>query len=362
MVGKLGKSIGTLATTLAVACATMSAVPVSVAAQEGLSTGEYGMDDYGRGFDATSTGETKLYLMKDQYAGVGNEGARANHVQLNVTIPVGIHYTVLENDRIVGPADQKVFFRNETQTSAVHVSGIFVQEANGAHIVTKDKVKDNTADQAHDTLALSMRPDPGHYDDKGNIVMGNPGHDDEFGAYVGNTPKSPAHKHDWDIAPGEVLALNKLGGSCFHDVIFDALNPAVETQIGSVRWSVRLGTRAQADANDSCVTLRFHANGGTVVSGQPLQDMAIPVIDADALPEVVAIDDVLNTQMRDATGELTRREVIGSEVIDRIFIGWAKDAAGLESVETLEDLVDVMGVDSVADLAGKTVTLYADYA
>ena len=360
MVAGLGKKAGKLATVLATALsvAGSAAYPMPAMAQETtLPTGEYGMKNYKVGLDATGAGETKLYLMKDQYASVGNEGS-VTDTQLHVTIPVGIHYTVMGN-RILGPVDDKVFFRNKTSTSDVHISGIVVQEANGASIVTRDTP---VPDFPHDALWLGMRPDSGHYN-ANSFVKDNTGHNDELGAYVGDDPQSPTYKNDWDIVSGGALALNGLGGGAGTGFVFDQMNPAVETQIGTVRWTVRLGTRAEADARDASVTLRFHANGGAPVSGQPLDDVSVPVLDAEALPEVQVIEGVEGTELPDATDQLFYRVVNEyGNVNVREFEGWMISPDSIELVEDLSDIVEQLdGVESVEDLAGKTITLYASY-
>lgn len=357
MVGRSVRALGSLAVTLAICCGTVLPAP-AVAQETTLPMGDYGQDDYSLVSGPTGTGETKLYLRHDQYVNVTNEDA-LQASRLAVTIPVGIHFVLDHSCDIHGPADHTVMFVNKMQTSSVHVSGIAVLDTSDADIVTRSAFEAGSSSMGmtgSSKMWLRMCPDVGTID-TGSFELKHAGGTDEFGAYVGDEAKNPTNKHDWDMAPGDVIALDSLGGRTSTDGVYSKISAAEDVQIGSVRWTVRVGTRSEADMRDASVVLRFNANGGTYLTNATLQDESIQVLDTEALPERVVAETIEEPVLPSGEGVLELRTFNRqtSSVQTKQFEGWYIDSQCLEPYEGLESLGDM------DEIAGKTFTLYANY-
>ena len=352
MVRRKGKVLGTLALSLALACGAVSPLPAVAEETENqtLPHGDYSKDGYELNCTGTGTGETKLYLRHDQYVSVVNEGA-VNEEQLVVSIPVGIHFVMGRTGRIVGPSDGKVKFANKMQTSSVHVSGIAVSSTEGVEIVESSEHMPNNSGR----LFIRMRPDKMR-EDGNKLTTTQTGTLDEFGAYSGTEAKSPRHKDEWNLEPGEYLVLDSLAGNANPFGLKGRVNTADDVQIGSVFWTVRLGTRQDADLRDASVTIRFHPNGGAYTGTETLEDMSIRVLNVDALPEIVPDEDQMATDIPSGAGILAMRMTdMGLNVVSLPFEGWYLDETCKEPFEGLESLGDA------EEIAGKTFTLYAGY-
>ena len=328
--------------------ASLGCATVARADEPNVPVGEYTADIYSDLTNNTSTGETNLYIVSGDKETAVSEGSHGNNVQLRVSVPVGIHYVALKNGVILGPSDGKVMFRNLTEMSAVHIAGIAVSEVGPAKIVSHAE-----SETMPDGMSLTMCPmlvddEEGSYNaDQCTHMI------DEFANYVGTAAKSPVKKYEWDIPVGGRLSLFDLGGFMGS---FDKLNPLVDTQVGTVHWTIRLGTRAEADERDSKVTIRYHANGGVLKAGAKLNEQRFTVVDPVSLPKVVPQEDVLGSSFVDATDILEKTEIeVGGTLTKHVFCGWSRDAAGKEPVNVLSD------IGSAEELAGKSYTLYANY-
>ena len=186
----------------------------------------------------TSSGQTNLYVEVKESSLTTPEGYGE---QMRVTIPVAINYVADETGALTGPADGATMIVNGTKTGAVHVAQIGVTPAQGITLVTTADAAD-----ADDEAYLSVTPGTGTADTFGNYV----------------TPAAPT-SGEWDIAQGESLALNNLGGKL--GGIGGAIDPANKTQVATVNWTVAAGTAAQAAARANRFTIhQVTPDAGTI--------------------------------------------------------------------------------------------------
>ncbi|MBO7674807.1 MAG: hypothetical protein J6S63_07335, partial [Atopobiaceae bacterium] len=182
---------------------------------------------------------------------------------------------------------------------------------------------------------------------------------DDLGFYstdAGASAKEPNNRNDWDIAPDQgALALNSLTGKIGG---FKKIDPCTDYQAGTIHWTVRSGTRAQADKRDATVTIHFNANDGSNKDCKPIGDLSAEVYVVDMLPEVIVNEEQMEMPIgrgvNDVVPPLAQAAADGT-VTTKSFVGWAKSPNGDGRVQKISDL------GRPEDIAGKTFELYAIY-
>ena len=327
--------------------------------------GESANPEYEAQLRGESTGDTKLYVIGSQDDLTTSEGSVTENIK--VSIPVAIHYVADSQGNLVGPSNNVVKFVNHTNLGAVHVSKIAVQNAGEARIVS------SAGQLANDEVSLSIRPVQGQSDESGaSFTPGAAtegatdefnltGSADELGTYASKThgeAVNPKNKDDWNIAQKHgALALNDLTGKIGG---FDAIDAATDTQIGTIHWTVRAGTRMQADKKDASVTVHFNSNNGSNANCVPIGDQRVEVLDSASLPNRVEKEGALATPLsagaQDVSAPKSHTNPDGTVTSYR-FAGWntAADGSGT-AVSTIGDL------GSASELAGTVREVYAIYA
>lgn len=342
-----------------------SAAPALAAgASDTPVVGESANPEYTAQVGASSTGDTKLYIISEQDDITRPEGAVDENIK--VSIPVAIHYVADAQGNLVGPSDDTVKFVNHTKLGAVHVSKIAVQDAGDAKIVMDGD------DLANDQMSFFVRPTQGQSDAEGSAFVrgtateGNDadyvkvGSVDQLGSYASKTSSeavNPTNRNDWNIAQKHgALALNGLTGRIGG---FGSIDPATDYQAGTIHWTVRAGTRAQADKRDASVTIHYNSNNGSNKNCVPVGDQIVQVLDSTKLPNRVADQGGMTTALdagaSDVTAPKTRTNADGTQTTWR-FKGWYKNADGSGSaVTTIGDLGEASAI------AGTVQELYAVY-
>lgn len=327
--------------------------------------GETANPEYEAQVQGESAGDTKLYVIGSQDDLTTSEGSVTENVK--VSIPVAIHYVADSEGNLTGPSNNVVKFVNHTNVGAVHVSKIAVQNAGGAQIVPGGTAL------ANDEMSFSVRPVQGQSDESGSTFTAGAategtgddfvltGAKDDLGNYANKThgeAVNPQNKGDWNIAQKHgALALNDLSGKIGG---FDAVDAATDTQVGTVHWTVRAGTRAQADKKDASVTVHFNSNNGSNANCVPVADQRVEVLQAGSLPNQVANEEGLTTPLSagasDVTAPKSHTNPDGT-VTTYHFVEWntAADGSGT-TVSTIGDL------GSASELAGTVQEVYAIFA
>lgn len=382
--------------------------------------GEYSNPDYETQVDGRSDGDTSLYVIGQQSDGdlTTSEGAVDENVK--VSIPVAIHYVADTEGNLVGPSDNVVKFVNHTKLGAVHVSKIAVENTSPAHIV-----KENDVDGQNDYMSLNIRPMQGQSDVTGSdvtewvdfssyemtawqgnrddFVDGTLG-GDELGNYVttinhetgerggytetGNRPSDdtesvgtwldPTDPNAWNIAQKEgALILNDLDGTIGG---FGSMNPATDTKAGTIHWMVRAGTRAQADAKDTSMTLHFNSNNGSNANCTPVGDQTMQIMTYDGTKQKLVMREDASLAgtnvLRAGTDVTAPRTVTNADGTQTTytFQGWSiyPDAAERDNAEPLTNAKAILDavvadttmysdIESYEDAANTTIELFAFY-
>ncbi len=324
--------------------------------------GEAANPGYTAQVQGSSKGDTKLYVIGTQDDLTTSEGSVTENVK--VSIPVAIHYVADSEGNLHGPSDGVAKFVNHTKLGAVHVSKIAVQNAGDARIGLDSN--DLTSDQ----MSFFVTPTPGtsdkdgagftaDVDDAGNTKTGT---QDQLGAYVSETGdvirKDPTHKNEWNIAQNNgALALNGLTGRIGG---FDHMDPSTDYQAGTIHWTVRAGTRAQADAKDATVSIHFNSNNGANADCVPLADQYVQVLKEDASGTFVADEAALQTAIARGADDLEAPKAhtnADGSVTSYAFAGWNTKADGSgKTIKTVGDL------GAAASIAGTVQEVYAIFA
>lgn len=301
-----------------------------------------------------STGNTRLIVTSDEEELATEEGSVDANVK--VSIPVAIQYVADSEGNLVGPSNNQVKFVNHTKSGAVHVSRIAVQNTGQAQIVMDGN------NLASDEMSFFVRPVPGVSNDAGTsftssltAAQESAITKDQLGNYTTGA-STPTDRNAWNIEQNNgALALNELTGRVGG---FDQVDPSTGYQAGTIHWTVRSGTRAQADAKDSSVTIRYHSNNGSFANDVLTTDHVVQVLDVSRLPDMVANSTGASTALRAGTGNLTPPSPSVSTdgtVTSYEFKGWSKTPSGTTYVTTVGQL------GTAAEVAGTVQNLYAIY-
>lgn len=334
-------------------------IPTALADAGGTNTpvpGEYANPEFTKQQTAESKGDTKLYITGVQDDLTTSEGSVTENIK--VTIPVAIHYVADTEGNLRGPSDNTVKFVNNTKLGAVHVSKIAVESAEGAKIVGKNDAL------GADQMVFSVQPVQGTWDEQNKAFnktdVAEETAIDDLGYYStddGSAAKDPKKTREWDIAGNHgALALNHLTGRIGG---FSAIDSGTDYQAGTIHWTVRAGTRAQADKRDATVTVHFNANNGSNKDCVPIEDLTAVVYRVDSLPEKVVDESELRKPIQrdaaDVMPPIVHVEPDGTSTTKH-FAYWADSPDGGRQIGKFSDL----GRDAEA-IAGKTFELYAIY-
>lgn len=358
------RGVGRLAITAGLGLALVTG-PYAVAFAEPGSAdtpveGEYANPSYTRQVSGESNGDTKLYVIGTQDSLTTSDAAVDENIK--VSIPVAIHYVADSEGNLTGPSDNMVKFVNHTKLGSVHVSGIAVENAGDVRIAPD---ADNLQD---DQMSFFVRPVAGTSDEAGSTFVpselpeGTPvPQRDQLGNYASNAhgaEQSPANKNDWNIAQKHgALALNDLTGRIGG---FNKIDPSTDYRVGAIHWTVRAGTRSQADKRDASVTIHYNSNNGSNAGCVPVEDQTVEVLQSSQLPEARVNDAGMDTALARGASDVTPPTPVlqtdGSSV-SYGFVGWNTKADGSgTAVSKVSDL------GSAQDLAGTVQEVYAIYA
>lgn len=345
-------SVAKAAVTAGLSLSILAGNAVPAFADDKLPTG-----DYGAGFaygttDTETHGQTRIYVKGNPVTDLKDATTVG---QFQVTIPVGIHFVATTDGTIVGPSDGTAIFQNKSSHYDVHISKIGVEADEQVTLM------DTPHELESDQIYISMTPTRGKLVDGAFVANGNQElKADKLANYL--EPAAPALGANYDIEKdGGILALNKLGGKIGG---FDKLNPATDTQVGTVNWVVRAGSRHEADVEDCFCTIRFHANGGTWLN-DALPDQRVQVLDPEKLPVHTTIAGVQNTQVVNGKNYLAKYVVNADGTFEtKQFKGWYLEPHGdtdnLNGLTQITKLAD-LATATDSDYAGKTFDVYAAY-
>lgn len=345
----------------------MAWVPLAPAfAQTGANdvpvVGESANPEYTNQVGGESTGDTKLYVIGKQDDLATSEGSITQNVK--VSIPVAIHYVADSQGNLVGPSDDVVKFVNHTRLGAVHVSKIAVQNSGDASIVMDGENLGN------DQMSFFVQPVQGQSDEtgstftRGTATEGNEsdyvaiGEIDQLGNYASrdhDNAKDPTHKGDWNVAQGHgALALNGLTGRIGG---FGKLDASTDYQAGTIHWTVRAGTRAQADQRDATLTIHYNSNDGTNAGCVPVADQKVQVLMVDQLPDIVPNEEELAKPLaRGASDVVAPKSYTRADgtVVNYAFKEWNTQADGQGTT-----VAKVGDLGTAQSLAGAVMEVYA---
>ncbi|MDO4805788.1 MAG: hypothetical protein Q4A07_00930 [Coriobacteriales bacterium] len=326
--------------------------------------GESANPEYDNQTAGESTGDTKLYVIGKQDDLTTSEGSKTENIK--VSIPVAIHYVADSQGNLTGPTNNTVKFVNHTVNGAVHVSKIAVQDAGSAHVV------EDSNSMTNDQVSFFVQPVQGQSDESGDAFTagtateGNDtdfvktGTKDQLGKYASKTHDAavnPTNKNDWNIAQKHgALALNNLTGRIGG---FGQISPSTDYQVGTVHWTVRAGTRAQADVKDATVSIHFNANDGTNANCVPIADQNVVVLQTSQLPEKVADSSAMNTALSAGAADVTPPKSYtdaNGNVVSKTFVGWTRSADGSGALVT-----KISDLGQAEAIAGEVFELYAKY-
>lgn len=190
----------------------------------------------------SSRGETRLYVVADASALTTPEGKDPDDPdglldQIRVTIPVAIHYVADSAGTLSGPKDNVIKFSNNS-TMPVHVASASVSDGNGAAIVTKGQEEQAEREGKADSIWLSLTNSNGD-----SIDLGDYKGERDLRAGKWNIARSTKPSGEERIADdANKLYLNGLTGRISG---FGGIDPAKDTQVGEIHWTVRPGTNAE---------------------------------------------------------------------------------------------------------------------
>lgn len=192
-----------------------------------------------------SYGQTQLTVRADGTDLTTPEGQDDNDTdgtldQVRVTIPVRIDFVAKSDGELKGPEDDEVKFSNNS-TMPVHVASAKVTSAEGTRIATAEEERAAEAKGEADVIHLGLTNSKGDAIDLGRYA--GDGAALKEGAWdIARSPKQDGKAREGDSV--NKLYLNKLGGRISG---FGKLDPARETQVGQIHWTVRPGLAKAAN-------------------------------------------------------------------------------------------------------------------
>ncbi len=187
-----------------------------------------------------SYGQTQLTVRADGTDLTTPEGENETLDQVRVTIPVKIDFVAKSDGELIGPNDKKVKFSNNS-TMPVHVASAKVTSAEGTRIATAEEERAAEAKGEADVIYLGLTNSKGDAIDLGRYE--GDGAALKEGAWdIARSPKQDGKAREGDSV--NKLYLNKLGGRISG---FGKLDPARQTQVGQIHWTVRPGIAKAAN-------------------------------------------------------------------------------------------------------------------
>lgn len=187
-----------------------------------------------------SYGQTQLTVRADGTDLTTPEGENETLDQVRVTIPVRIDFVAKSDGELKGPKDNEVKFSNNS-TMPVHVASAKVTSAEGTRIATAEEERAAEAKGEADVIHLGLTNSKGDAIDLGRYA--GDGAALKEGAWdIARSPKQDGKAREGDSV--NKLYLNKLGGRISG---FGKLDPARQTQVGQIHWTVRPGIAKAAN-------------------------------------------------------------------------------------------------------------------
>lgn len=187
-----------------------------------------------------SYGQTQLTVRADGTDLTTPEGENETLDQVRVTIPVRIDFVAKSDGELKGPEDGKVKFSNNS-TMPVHVASAKVTSSEGTRIATAEEERAAEAKGEADVIHLGLTNSKGDAIDLGRYA--GDGAALKEGAWdIARSPKQDGKAREGDSV--NKLYLNKLGGRISG---FGKLDPARQTQVGQIHWTVRPGIAKAAN-------------------------------------------------------------------------------------------------------------------
>lgn len=187
-----------------------------------------------------SYGQTQLTVRADGTDLTTPEGENETLDQVRVTIPVKIDFVAKSDGELIGPNDKKVKFSNNS-TMPVHVASAKVTSAEGTRIATAEEERAAETKGEADVIHLGLTNSKGDAIDLGRYA--GDGAALKEGAWdIARSPKQDGKAREGDSV--NKLYLNKLGGRISG---FGKLDPARQTQVGQIHWTVRPGIAKAAN-------------------------------------------------------------------------------------------------------------------
>jgi hypothetical protein len=153
---------------------------------------------------------------------------------------VRIDFVAKSDGELKGPKDNEVKFSNNS-TMPVHVASAKVTSAEGTRIATAEEERAAEAKGEADVIHLGLTNSKGDAIDLGRYA--GDGAALKEGAWdIARSPKQDGKAREGDSV--NKLYLNKLGGRISG---FGKLDPARETQVGQIHWTVRPGLAKAAN-------------------------------------------------------------------------------------------------------------------
>lgn len=216
---------------------------VALAASPVVAIAETPKDTEGK--PGESYGQTQLTVRADGTDLTTPEGEDDNDTngtldQVRVTIPVRIDFVAKSDGELIGPDDKNVKFSNNS-TMPVHVASAKVTSSEGTRIATAEEERAAEAKGEADVIHLGLTNSNGDAIDLGSYT--GDGAALKEGAWdIARSPKQDGKGREEDSV--NKLYLNKLGGRISG---FDKLDPARQTQVGQIHWTVRPGLAKAAN-------------------------------------------------------------------------------------------------------------------
>jgi hypothetical protein len=185
------------------------------------------------------TGEvtTPIYIEPDMSGSSTVDGY--GDTQMKVVLPVGISFRATTDGTLHGPSDGTAQITNNSET-AVRIAKIQVTSEGGFSL----KGSANQVQEASDVY-LAMTPGEGS-----EVALAD---------YA--TGAAPTKKADWEIAGGDSLGLNNVGGKIGN---ISSLSPSGKTRVAAINWTVAAGSAETGDANAGQVIVHCVTNAGTI--------------------------------------------------------------------------------------------------
>ena len=180
---------------------------------------------------------TPIYVEPDMSGSSTVDGY--GDTQMKVVLPVGLSFRATTDGTLHGPSDGTAQITNNSET-AVRISKIQVTSEGGFSL------KGSAAQVQEDSdVYLTMTPGEGS-----EVALAD---------YTNGA--APSSKADWEIAGGDSLGLNRVGGKIGN---ISSLSPSGKTRVAAINWTVAAGTADAGDEYAGQVIVHCVTSAGTI--------------------------------------------------------------------------------------------------